>query len=522
MGQFPVTIGVLTFNRLAYTRQCLESIAAHTHTPYHLSVLDNASTDGTARYLKLQAKAGVIHELAFNRVNRGLSNGKNYLVRQAMTPLVCILDNDFLVHDGWLEAMLKVLESDHRIMAVSPYSAMPSHHPDAVLDRFEVAGLPVVELDRLGGCMLIRRKDYMAAGGMVKAPNRKMHFASTPFWHRLRARYPGRKTVTLGIPLADHMDELDAYRSKVAGEDSDCYLSWNKLQKKCLALPPFEEWKKAVVDVVIPVYGALHLLELCLEGLKRNTHHAYRPLLVSDKPDEHEAVEAIGSRYGVPVLRNETNLGFPASCNRGWRAGEAPLVCFLNTDTLPGPFWLPIMVWGMASLPAAGIVGPSTSTCAGLQKVALAENKYEVGLEGVTAIAERIWRENGRKVQEINISGFCFLTRRSLLEQLNGFDESFGLGYGEENDFELRSWAAGFRSYHVRGAYVHHYGKQSFAALPEEVLVPLRERNLAKVDARRLELRQMSDELRARVMDPTHLKRRRRFVRPVMVKRRAT
>ena len=46
----PVTVVILTFNGLKYTRRCLETLQANTtHPDYHVIVVDNGSTDGTPR-----------------------------------------------------------------------------------------------------------------------------------------------------------------------------------------------------------------------------------------------------------------------------------------------------------------------------------------------------------------------------------------------------------------------------------------------------------------------------------------
>jgi GT2 family glycosyltransferase len=56
--------------------------------------------------------------------------------------------------------------------------------------------------------------------------------------------------------------------------------------------------------------------------------------------------------------------------------------------------------------------------------------------------------------------------RRAALRQLGGFDaETFGLGYGEENDFCLRAAAMGWRNVLCDTAYVVHQGGASFQPL---------------------------------------------------------
>ena len=48
-----VTIIILTWNGLAYTKRCLETLRERTTFPdYEVVVVDNGSTDGTVEYLR--------------------------------------------------------------------------------------------------------------------------------------------------------------------------------------------------------------------------------------------------------------------------------------------------------------------------------------------------------------------------------------------------------------------------------------------------------------------------------------
>ena len=62
--------------------------------------------------------------------------------------------------------------------------------------------------------------------------------------------------------------------------------------------------------------------------------------------------------------------------------------------------------------------------------------------------------------------GFCMWIRRKALTQCGNFDaETFGRGYGEENDFCRRVDAMGWRNILCVNAYVAHTGAASFGPI---------------------------------------------------------
>jgi len=115
-----VSIVLLTFNALEYTKQTYESIRAHTRYPYEIIFVDNASTDGTQNYLKTLQKKDKKVTVVFNKKNKGFSAGNNQGAKKAKGEYVLFLNNDVLVAAGWLENLVAALESDDGIAMVGP------------------------------------------------------------------------------------------------------------------------------------------------------------------------------------------------------------------------------------------------------------------------------------------------------------------------------------------------------------------------------------------------------------------
>ncbi len=127
-----VSIIVLCCGQLSFTRLCLESVLRNTRQPYELILVDNASTDGTADYLRsLASRAGPARvKVIINTENRGFPAGCNQGLAQAEGEYVLFLNNDTIVPTGWLDPLVAVASrhGDGRSL-VGPVSnnASPPH-----------------------------------------------------------------------------------------------------------------------------------------------------------------------------------------------------------------------------------------------------------------------------------------------------------------------------------------------------------------------------------------------------------
>lgn len=111
-----VDIIIPTYNNLEYLKACIESIRKNTDWPYNLIVV-NSGTDGTAEWLAQQPDV-----TAHNSPTRlHFSAANNVGLRTGTAPYVCLLNDDVIVAEGWLPALM------HEAMkpgvgAVGPFS----------------------------------------------------------------------------------------------------------------------------------------------------------------------------------------------------------------------------------------------------------------------------------------------------------------------------------------------------------------------------------------------------------------
>ena len=106
-----LAIVVLAHNARAFTQRCLQSVLAHTDTPFRVYLVDNASTDGTAAWAgQLDARIEVIR----SDENLGVSGGRNAGIEAIDNDpdYIVFLDNDVEVGQEWWRPFVAALEDD--------------------------------------------------------------------------------------------------------------------------------------------------------------------------------------------------------------------------------------------------------------------------------------------------------------------------------------------------------------------------------------------------------------------------
>jgi len=180
-ARYAVSIVIPVYNRVELTVQCLEALSANTEgIEYEVVLVDNASSDGTAEFLKgLGGDVRVIR----NNANLGFAKACNQGARAARGKYILFLNNDTIPLAGWLSPLVEELETDARTVAAGarllyedgtvqhagvaysrdsrepfhPYRNLPSDDP-RVNRRRELQGVTAA-------CMLVRPEAFRAGGG---------------------------------------------------------------------------------------------------------------------------------------------------------------------------------------------------------------------------------------------------------------------------------------------------------------------------------------------------------------------
>ena len=226
------------------------------------------------------------------------------------------------------------------------------------------------------------------------------------------------------------------------------------------------------VDIIIPVYRGLAETRACIESVL-NTRNRTRVRIrlhndASPEPDVTQYLRWVATEHSdVQLVENAQNLGFVRTVNDAMRrslAGDCASVLLLNSDTVVSHDWVDRMAAHAEHANDVATVTALSNNATICSYPKLGANTLPPGMETAELDAIAATTNAGMAVDVPTGVGFCMLITRSSLEHVGLFDEeAFGRGYGEENDFCLRSSRAGFRNLLALDVFVAHVGEVSFA-----------------------------------------------------------
>jgi GT2 family glycosyltransferase len=115
-----VSIIIVTFNNLALSRLCLESLLRSTdYSNYEVIVVDNNSSDETRSFLTEISGLEKNLKIILNDVNYGFAKANNQGLEISSGDYLVLLNNDTIVPPGWLSRLIRHLQ-DPQVGMVGP------------------------------------------------------------------------------------------------------------------------------------------------------------------------------------------------------------------------------------------------------------------------------------------------------------------------------------------------------------------------------------------------------------------
>ena len=221
---------------------------------------------------------------------------------------------------------------------------------------------------------------------------------------------------------------------------------------------------KPKLEVIIPSINGLFLLKKHLpEAIAFSGKDTAITVVDDDSVDG--TLDYLAANFPkVKCLRQDQNLGFTKSVNHGFGESSADLVILLNNDVSPKKNYLASALKHFDHDRTFAVTLDETTSSWPL--VSWDGKLQYIRGEDKTAPRFSAWASGGSAI-----------FRKSIWDELGGFDEIYSPGYWEDIDIGWRAWKAGYQIIWEPKALVEHQHESSFSKLDQNFVSLVKQRN---------------------------------------------
>lgn len=483
-----LSIVVPVFNVSAsYLQKCIESVRIQSDPGWELVLCDDCSTnketlDCLESYRGIDPRIRILR----NSINQGIAVTTNRAIEFSIGEFVGFLDNDDeLAPDAVAEVRKYLLEHPETDLLYSDEDKLDEHgrhcdsyykpdwSPEHILSCMYILHFTVIRKVLLCDIGLLRceydgAQDYDL---VLRASKNARHIG-----HITKILYHWRKIPGSAAETIDAKPKALENAARCLMDVTGHVVEQGLLPGLWRPRPPLDPYPPVTLliptnDVVRHVTGRgrINLLVNCLRSVKeKTTYPNYRVVVVDNENlSDQTRVSLAALDMEIQVVSYRLPPGpfsFAAKFNFCWPQVETEHVVILNDDVeVITPSWIEALLEPM-QYDGVGVVGARLLHAdRTIQHVGVvlgvhngAAHIYHgfpsdyIGYNGFTHIIRNYSA----------VTGACMLTRRSLFERLNGFDERFRIDYNDI-DYCLRLQEVGFRTVYTPFAELYHFENSS-------------------------------------------------------------
>jgi GT2 family glycosyltransferase len=472
-----ISVVVPTYNTpLAFLTAMIDSVLTQTYGSWELCIADgNSSADWVWPTLERYAGQDKRIKVQFLDANRGIAGNTNAALALATGEFVALLDHDDTFAPNALFEVVKAINEqpegdliysdedklDETGRRVDP-CFKPDWSPDTLRSHNYICHLLVLRrslVESLGGIRagFDGAQDYDLVLRATEQARRIVHISKVLYhWrmHQLSTAFDTKSKsyiVEAGCKaLGEHLDRMRTPARVIP-------TSLNGTYRVIYHLP-----SQPLVSILIPNRDSAQMLGRCIESLSRTSYANYELVILENHSTSAETLayyHQLEKQGNVRIVPWTKPFNYAAVNNFGASQARGEVLLFLNNDVeVINPDWLEWMV-KHALRPEVGVVGA---------KLLYADDTIQhagivIGMGGVAGHAHlRFPRDADGYMNRLQIThncaavtGACLMTRRTVFEQVGGFDESFVLAFNDV-DLCLQIQAAGYRVLWTPEAELYH------------------------------------------------------------------
>jgi N-acetylglucosaminyl-diphospho-decaprenol L-rhamnosyltransferase len=236
------------------------------------------------------------------------------------------------------------------------------------------------------------------------------------------------------------------------------------------------------LTIVIVSWNTRDDLLRCLDSIDTNPPNCDFEVRVVDNASTDDSVAMVREKFSrVNLYPSPVNMGFGRANNLAVAQSSGEFVLLLNPDTLVQAKALDRLLNYLSSHNDVGAVGPKLLNADGTLQISAYPEPTLVrewwrlfhldSLYPLGSYPQRLFY--GSQPRSVDaLMGACLLIRRTLIDQIGLFDESFFM-YSEEMDLCVRIRKAGWAIHWLPEALVTHLGSQSTQQIADQMFLEL-------------------------------------------------
>lgn len=218
------------------------------------------------------------------------------------------------------------------------------------------------------------------------------------------------------------------------------------------------------LSIIIVNHNTTSLVQKCIASVQEHLKESFEIIVVDNSSNEQEsanAKEAYSGKEGIQFL-HVANKGYGEANNRGAEIARGEYLLLLNPDTLIVDDSISKLVKLLSENPKIGALSPLIYQ----ENGKTLQNCFFCNFQSLAGITIKKWQ--GKEI-DLNkeiiyvdmITGACMMMKRSLFNELQGFDENFFM-YIEDDDLCRRITQAGYKNaVYTKAKIIHLEGKSS-------------------------------------------------------------
>lgn len=504
-----ISIIVPTYNTdKRFLIECLDSVIGQIYENWELIIVDDNSPNKEVRkYIETYATTDERIKYSFLKKNLGIAGATNKAVELASGEFVGIFDHDDILWPNALFETVKSLNIDKNIDFIYTdedkitedshhhlgYVFKPDFNPDFMHSVNYFTHFTVVRkslYDEIGG----ERPEYNGAQDwdlylrICQKTTKIHHIQKVCYSWRIHdastAKSTDSKPYVLDAQRGALLDDLRSrgYDDAIVEQDKQHSGYWNVT---------YPLRNNPLISIVIPSFNQYKVVKRCIESIYNQTTYDNFEILLVDTGSTDKRVwkyyDDVKIQHDNFKVINwfEKPFSYARSCNEGARQAKGKLILMLNNDTeVLTRDWLQLL-GGDAQRKEIGAVGCLLFYPDGYH---IQHAGVGVGLGGVAANSFQMMtlQQQMSQTQHLYINtkhnmtvvtAACLMIRKSLFDEIGGFDESYRITYNDV-DLCLRIYEKGYQNLYTPHVRLLHHESISVGA-PDE----LAKRDTKEMDA---------------------------------------